>query len=136
MLCMKSEKIKDGENISTKIRTEYSYRESSPKELTVKYGENCILVVSKADFRRTIPCFIELKSALDMVGSNLRHAKDVVDCALSGMYELKGSSVLVFKNGALFEVSDGIVNALKTKYGTLGDWKYSDTVDFLYKNCA
>lgn len=133
MIYLKDEKVLNKIPASERVRTEYSVNE---KTTLVNYGEDCKLVVSNEDFKRTVPCFLNLKGALDVTNGSLEKEKGIKDCNLTGASHLSDSWVLGFENGALIEVSQGVIDALKTNLGTKNIWKYSQIVEFLNENCA
>lgn len=133
MLCMNNEVNSLVEKVDEKALDEQKIRRSKPEETIFRYGDNCVVVASTEDYKRSVPCFLSLKGALDMAA----HAVEkniVTESNLSDITKFPNSYIITFENSATFEIS--VILYMEMSEELVGVWTYGEVCEFLYKHCA
>ena len=134
MICIKNESHPNKETLSELMYKKDSKRRSVPEEVVIEYGNGYTLVAYNNDFIRTVPCFTDLKSALELVILAVKNNR-INESYLSDATKLPNSWVLTFQNWASFEVSDSVYSIMENEYGEKENWSYSSLCEVFFERC-
>lgn len=134
MICLKGESHSNKEMLSELMYKKDSKRRSVPEEVVIEYGDGYVLVAYNNDFIRTVPCFTDLKSALELVIMAVKN-NHISESFLSDITKLPNSWVLTFQNWASFEISDSVYLIMENEYGEKENWTYSSLCEIFFERC-
>lgn len=134
MLCLWQENRFDCDKIMEVGYTDSKPRHSNPDVTVFEYGEDYVLVAATEDYRRSIPCFANLRDAIETACHAIQYNK-LEESYLSEVVTIPNGRVIVFDNWASFVVSEELYQEMRKSIDEK-DLSYSSAIAFMYHNCA